>query len=369
MKIGLITTGTDAKSKTDSIAEADARAILADSCEKNFETIIESIEKLNGEIKIYKENNPVSQNFKKLQTLKFEDEGQTESELAEIKMGMVIDKATFVSIEEKIKDTNKKIENLTCDPVANELVYKFQARTLVKELTELKDIEFKKFLALEKIYEIVKNHQVKASQGGGVDGLRWLYPLDFISSSKDKISIYDLAMKKGGYSINNKEEITTTALKDTLKNTIRVRRFQRFVPEVSVGTAFTFFKYHTYGTVSDSTGQNFVGSPVEKELRNLNITTMVNFNYYLEDSPLHPFYQLGFGVNEGIPTLLTGIGLRSILGIKKFSISAGIAATWIEELNNLEVGDPVSGTVEIEEDLKYQFSWPPKPYIGLQYNF
>ena len=43
--------------------------------------------------------------------------------------------------------------------------------------------------------------------------------------------------------------------------------------------------------------------------------------------------------------------------------------TWIKELEKLKVGDEVTGTAAIDQDLKSAFSWPPKAYIGLQYNF
>ena len=102
---------------------------------------------------------------------------------------------------------------------------------------------------------------------------------------------------------------------------------------------------------------------------------MVNFNYYMPNSPIHFLYQIGAGINSGIPTIITGFGIRSnINGIKRISISGGIALTWIKELDKLKVGDEVTGTSDIDKDLKFQFSWftkqyTPKSYIGLQYNF
>jgi hypothetical protein len=158
--------------------------------------------------------------------------------------------------------------------------------------------------------------------------------------------------------------------KELIKRTVRVRKFQRFVPEVSVGTAFTFFKYNSYGTTSDSTGQQFVGSPNENMVRNINITTMLNFNYYIPNSPIHPLYQLGVGINSGIPTILSGFGLRSnINGIKRLAISGGIAMSWIKELDKLKVGDKISGTDDIEKDYKYGSAPKFTPYVGLQFNF
>ncbi len=96
---------------------------------------------------------------------------------------------------------------------------------------------------------------------------------------------------------------------------------------------------------------------------------MINFNYYIPNSPIHPLYQIGIGVNSGIPTFITGFGIRSnINGLKRLTVSGGIAMTWVKELDKLKVGNKISGTDDIDKDLKFQFR-QPKPYIGIQYNF
>lgn len=71
-----------------------------------------------------------------------------------------------------------------------------------------------------------------------------------------------------------------------------------------------------------------------------------------------------------MPTLLTGFGVRSnINGIKRLAISGGVAMTWVKELDELKVGDKITGTDDIDKD--YKFSSAPKfsPYVTLQYNF
>jgi hypothetical protein len=138
---------------------------------------------------------------------------------------------------------------------------------------------------------------------------------------------------------------------------------------VSIGTAFTSFKYLTYGTTSDSSGQQYVAAPVEAQMRNLNIATMLNFNYFTPDSQLHPFFQLGAGINSGLPTFLTGFGIRSnISGLKRLAVSGGLAMTWLRELTNLKVGDKISGTADIEKDFKYSSAPTFAPYFSIQFN-
>lgn len=193
--------------------------------------------------------------------------------------------------------------------------------------------------------------------------------------------MYTLIIKGSGYKLSDKDEIISSETNEIIKRTVMARKFKRFITEVSTGTAFTFFEYPIYGTTSDSSGiktdNQYIASPEKSSVRNLNITTMVNFNYFIPNSNIHPLFQIGIGVNSGMPTLLSGVGLR-LTGIGSVSkskeshrvaITGGIAMTWIKELDKLKVGDQVSGTADIENDLKYQFSWPPRLYIGLQYSF
>jgi len=82
------------------------------------------------------------------------------------------------------------------------------------------------------------------------------------------------------------------------------------------------------------------------------------------------YAQIGLGINSEIPTLLTGVGLRNNLnGSRRFTISGGLAMSWLKELETLEVGDPVSGTDDIDKDFKYSSTPSFTGYIGIQCNF
>lgn len=209
--------------------------------------------------------------------------------------------------------------------------------------------------------------QVKASSGGD-DVPKWYISQKAIAAKEGKISIYTVTIKESGYMLSDSKEIVSIESKEVNKKSLRVRKFQRIVPEVSIGTAFTFFKYNTYGTTSDSSGVLYVASPTENLIRNINITTMINYNYYIHNSPIHPLWQIGLGVNSGIPTLMSGFGLRTKTGQRRITITGGLAMTWVKELDKLKVGDKISGTDDIDKDLTFQFA-KPTGYIGIQYNF
>lgn len=308
--------------------------------------------------------------FTRLKALSFAEQGETKDSLDSIKKDIKNIQKHYEEIDEtmaKTKDILKMYKPIACE-LSYALEYIFN--DVLKNLTEVNDEQQKRVNNLLKVYELVAKAEQEASRGGGVDGLRWCMPLQSIPSTEGKISFYTISIAQGGYQLNDKNEITNSESKNILSNTLIVRKFQRFVPEVSVGTAFTFFKYNTYETTSDSTGQQYVASPTENTMRNLKIATMINFNYYMPNTALHPFYQIGLGINSEMPTLLTGFGFRSnINGVRRLAISGGVAMTWVKELDKLNVGSKVLGTDDIAKDLKFQFSWPPKSYISIQYNF
>ena len=241
---------------------------------------------------------------------------------------------------------------------------------------QLKDLETKMLAQkkrlenLKKVYKLVDDRKGEAMKNEVDKGCDWCLELKTVTLKKDSLVQVTITLKEGGYKLSDKGEIESVEFKDKASKIFKVRKFQQFVPEVSVGIAYTAFEYNTYNTTTNSNGDIEVADPLKKDISNLKISTMINFNYYIANSPLHPFLQIGAGINDKIPALLVGTGFRSnINGTRRLAISVGLAATWLQELDELEVGDTILGTDDIERDLKYEFSWPPKPYFGIQYNF
>lgn len=334
--------------------------VCKDSLIIYFSTINKLLQKDKKEI--------MSATFNKLKALDFSEQETTVSRFKEIKQEKTPVKEHYEKIKSEIEKAKTLLSASDCIDI-NDSLLKMQLDLIVQNFSTIYEEQFKRFKNLEKAFESVENEINKASIGGGESGLRWCILLKEVSTKRGEISAHSLQVFESGYNLSSENEIVVTVQKELVKNDAKFRRFQRFVPEVSVGTAYTFFKYYEYGTTTDAAGKQYVATPTEKEINNLNISTMVNFTYYIENSAVHPFWQIGAGANAEVPSLLTGFGLRGVLGTNRISISGGIAMTWIKELDNLKVGDEVTGTAAIDQDLKNTFSWPPKAYIGLQYNF
>ncbi len=346
------------------------------------DTLFKFLEKKVEEIQSNLEDNQqkeVNTAFSALKSLSFNDQKRTLDSIAIIKNWKDSIEKHFVDLETQIKNAKEVLKSYDCGTKDMAFTIKYIFTNIFKEADEIRIEQKKRLDNLQTVFKLVEKTYIDASVGG--TGLKWCLKLPSIPSKDGKIYLYTITVNESGYSLSDKKEdkmedkreIVNVETKEVLKRTLRVRKFQLFVPEVSIGTAYTFFKYNTYGTTSDSfgieTNNLYVASPTENLVRNINLTTMINFNYYIPQSPIHPFYQLGVGINSGIPTLITGFGLRSnISGLKRIAISGGLAMTWVKELDKLKVGDRISGTDDIDKDLNYQFT-SPKPYIGIQYNF
>ncbi|MES2382161.1 MAG: hypothetical protein V4538_14035 [Bacteroidota bacterium] len=328
-----------------------------------FKSIQDSIEDIQK--KLLKSNkDDVAKIFEFLKGISFDDEKSTIVDIDTAKKSMETITNYLKGIETSISNIKIKIKDYPCT-YPDSFTAKFVFNSILKEFSSKVEEQKKRLLNLKIAYDLVESMVKKAAKDG-----EWCIPLKAAVVRKDKILIYTITIKENGYKLSVDNEIISIQPKELIKSNFRTRKFQRFIPEVSVGTAFTFLNYYSYGTTSDSTGQQYVGSPTENVVKNLNITTMLNFNYYIENSPLHPFYQLGLGINSGLPTFLTGFGLRSsINGIKRLAIGGGIAMTWIKELDRLKVGDKIKGTEDIEKDYKFGSAPQFTPYVALQYNF
>lgn len=264
-------------------------------------------------------------------------------------------------LQSNLKEFSKK-----ADPITKEFLVESIISSLQKTLDEKKAL----LGTINKAYKIVDDARLTALKGGGQAGLIWCFPLSRSLVFNGRNSIFTVSISKGGYELSSENQLIPLTEKPIFTKIVYFRKFQTFVPELSVGTAFTFFKYNEWGTTTDTAGKQVVAEPEERELKNLNISTMLNFNFYIPNSSVHPFWQIGAGINSGIPTFLTGAGLRSnINNSRRLAISTGFAMTWLPRLKDLKVGQAVTGTDEIEKDIVKEFTWPPKPYIGLQYNF
>lgn len=199
---------------------------------------------------------------------------------------------------------------------------------------------------------------------------QWYIGIESSLLKHGKMSLQNIKLYESGYSIKN-SVIIPTDRKQLISATFWLRRQNIFVPEVAAGIFYSDLRYPVYGTSTNASGETIIGEARQESINRMNIGTTINFTLNVPSSMLQPFWQLGAGINKDVmPVVFTGIGLRSnISGLRRFAIAGGIMMSWTQQLDQLKVGDVISGTVDIENDLHYVFSWPPKPYIGIQYNF
>ncbi len=306
--------------------------------------------------------------FGDLKSISFINEINTIAGLVKAEAEIKAIESHFSSIETMIARSIADIKKLDCD-APDKFTTQYIFNAILKDFTTTIEEQKKRLTNLQTAYKLVKEMQTRASAGGGSVDLDWCIPLSTIVLKEGNITLYTITFRESGYKLSENQEIISIESREIMKKTLKFRGFQRFVPEVSIGTAFTFLEYNSYGTISDTAGQQFVASPTKITNRNLNITSFLNFNYYIPGANIHPFYQIGLGINSGIPTFLTGFGIRSnINGTKRLAIAGGVAMTWIKELDKLKVGDKISGTAEIENDYKYSSSPVLTPYFGIQIN-
>ena len=335
----------------------------AHDCALDHQQIIDELQRILTVLKNSKKTE-LDGIFGQLKNLPFSNKSDTQRDVASIKSQLDIVSVHFAHVDTDINAIEAKIKDYTCEEDA--FLYKLAFTNVLKEIRETQKVQVTRLNNVKKIFTMVEEASDKA--GDHSAQCEWCCPVDGIKMEMGEMAVFTITVRESGYSLPTGGEISAIEPKVAAEKTIKFRNFHRLVPEISAGNAFTFFNYFTYGTTSDSTGQQYVASTGKDAIYNLNFTAMINFTYYIQKERVHPFWQIGVGANVKIPTLLTGLGMRVHFGKTRLGLSLGYGFAWIKRLDELRVGDKVSGTADIDKDLKYKFV-TPKPYVGIQYNF
>ncbi len=306
----------------------------------------------------------IAATFKDLKNLDFTGEQNTINDLgkAELDYNSIVE--YFSKTEEAIKIFKESIKNINCKDKSYEFIVKGYFEIAAKDLEGNLAEQKKRLKNLQEAYKVVRKAQVDASK------LNWLAKVDDVTAEKGKIALVTVTINETGYKLSDDNEIIPAVTKEKTTKVLRVRGFQRFVPEVSVGIVHANLSFPKFGTNTDASDKQIVADAGDEKINRINISTMINYNLFISNSPLHPFWQIGIGLNTDFPTLLTGVGLRvNANGARRLAISVGLATTWIKTLNKLKLGDVVAGPAEVEKDTKFKFNTKPQPYFGIQYNF
>ncbi|XZF14082.1 hypothetical protein ACTHGU_20070 [Chitinophagaceae bacterium MMS25-I14] len=310
----------------------------------------------------------VAKTFSALAALDFKQQAVTVAAIGSAKSDIDAIKKFYSDIDGNIKQLSTDVAAFKCDD-NNGYVFIVQNifNGLIRELKAAKDAQYKRVTNLDKCHALVAKAAMDAAKTDGID---WCVRLDAVPAPKGKLSVYTVTVNTDGYVLSADNEIVAATPKQIIKQTIIVRRFQRFVPEVAAGVAYTLLSFPKYGTTTDSlTGKQYVSDAGTDIVKRLNVSVLLNYNYFIPNSLIHPFIQLGVGANADFPTLLAGGGIRfNFIGKGRISLSTGVATSFIKTLDKLKVGDEVTGSADVEKDLKYQLA-VPKMYFGIQYNF
>jgi hypothetical protein len=144
---------------------------------------------------------------------------------------------------------------------------------------------------------------------------------------------------------------------------IYLRKHQTLIPVVASGVLYTNLTFETYGTETNDSGETILKQGKSKDNE---IAIAAYLNMYLNNGWNNPiFLQIGFGPSKEKPFIYSGFGINLS---SRISLSMGGVFTWAPTLDELNVGDIVTGTTQIEDDIVYKFTNSPKFYLGLSFD-
>lgn len=343
-------------------------------CDSTFEVLNSLVVKIKDSL----ENDykiEISKAFQSLKGLDFKNKDNTKVGINNAKNESDKYKKHYVAIDTEISNLKKEVLTYKCGDNKDVFIIKNVFNQIIKDLISVKKEQYKRVENLELALNAVEKIYLEATANAICDWCVELKPNATLE--KGKIASYTVSLKKSGYrlaTLNDKnatvDEIIPEESKDITKTVFFFRKFRRFIPEVSSGIAYTNLDFPKYGAVTDdTTGELKVAKIGEDNIKRINITAMINYNYYVDNSDIHPFVQLGAGINTDFPTLFLGTGLRfNAFNGGRFALSVGFAGSWIKTLDSLKIDDVVKDDSDVEKDIIYEFA-KPKLYYGIQFNF
>lgn len=314
--------------------------------------------------------NEIKKQFKRLKSLSFNDEGSTIKGIASIEKDIKKIKDEFDARKNKIDSLKVKLKKVKCNTDVSALTFVLQQsfKELHNAISKTHLEQYKRYENLDKALQLVKGVATEASIVKG--GVSWLLRVTYVSIQKGHISHLTVSSYESGFMLSDKDEIVEIVKKEVVKRHLRFRAFQRFIPEVAGGVAYSDIDFIEYATDIDVSGNSIVVESGNQNFKRLTFNAMLNLNLYLRNSNVLPLIQFGAGSNGSYPTFFTGLGFRfNSPPMRRIAISGGVASTWVRTLDKLKVGVVVTSDADLENDLQFQFNWPPKPYIAIQVNF
>tara|TARA_R110000868_G_C10933592_1_gene766549 strand:- start:24 stop:1580 length:1557 start_codon:yes stop_codon:yes gene_type:complete len=268
-------------------------------------------------------------------------------------------KDSYDAINKKLNDGNNLVENFVIpnEMIENDYGYLNSGIYSLLDQTKEQNKEYQELSgSFNGLFKVLDEWLKKIKKYNG------FYPIGDIKVTDGKIDGIQLKIEK--IDVDVKESNLKYGPSKEFKEKITFKKFRRFVFEVRPGIAYvTNLSFPNYIVETNDEGQNLLAKGDDEQFDRLNLQVMLNANYNIENSPILPFLQIGVGPSTKYPIFFTGGGFRIL---ERFNISFGGAWTWINELDELSVGEIVDDQAQIEDDLSFQFTNKPRFYIGLQ---
>jgi hypothetical protein len=139
--------------------------------------------------------------------------------------------------------------------------------------------------------------------------------------------------------------------------------------EAGIGLTTGFVRRPKYGTSKNPQGETIVAKVKDEEV-SIDPTVMLNFVPTGGSRLLRPMIQIGATASKDGPAVFVGPGWR-LFGPKKAGVAFGVGfmLAWIKDLDKLVPNQVISGTKDIEEDLRIGPKPKPGYYFSIQYKF
>jgi len=262
----------------------------------------------------------------------------------------------------KIKDL--KIRFNLLDSFTKTVITEFVYRT-TQNLNSNKNLTSK----IESVLDIIRKSLKDESVEKKTQGYFKIKSIEFDEGKilESSLQITEFKLNPVTPDRSGKGPIGNVTKANTIKKTMLFEKYDIIDIWASAGIFHSTASLVGYG-ISNNIGGQFTVSEDTIKRNSPVVALFLNFDFNIGSRYLAPLFQLGIDPTKKNPFMLLGGGFS--IPSARFAITGGAIWTWNQSLDKLSVGQTISSTTELENDIKYEFDMKPKGwYLGIQYNF
>jgi hypothetical protein len=243
----------------------------------------------------------------------------------------------------------------------------YQAAALSNQLPRLQQLADMKDAA-DKLASLLGKDYKDKSRWMGTNETHYIISNELLPTF-EKMQTVNASVSSLTISVDSVTGAITSQQQDLGSASFSVRKYSPLTPEIGIGAVFGTLIQPTYGTSTNSAG-NVVVAKKNSNTLSVNPTILANFVCRCGSGSLVPMVQIGAATSKDLPSILLGGGFR-LFGLSKgdVAVGGGLLLGWYKDLKTLHVGDVISGTNDINNDLAYISTPKPAGYFAVQYKF